>query len=115
MPRDHSEIFTSAFWVTIRTDIYYCIDFKCRTIISSALCGKVNFTGDVQGKPEEKPKTKKAGIVKRMFLDFGAVPFPALVLGIGGLIPFVALAPPLAQMLPLPVSFTNHYQFQLIA
>lgn len=37
-----------------------------------------------------------------MLLDFGAVPFPALVLGMAGLIPFVALASPLAQMLPLP-------------
>ncbi|KAG0630444.1 hypothetical protein M758_1G178300 [Ceratodon purpureus] len=54
------------------------------------------------GKPEEKPKPKKTGILKQMLLDFGAVPFPALVLGVAGLIPFVALAPPFAQMIPLP-------------
>jgi len=65
----------------------------------------VNFTGGVQGNSSEEPKTKKSGLVKQMVLDFGAVPFPALVLGIAGLIPFVALAPPLAQMLPLPVSY----------
>ena len=74
------------------------------------MCGKGNFTGGVQGKPEEKPKTTKSGIMKRTLLDFGAVPFPALVLGIAGLIPFVALAPPLAQMLPLPVRGSNQFQ-----
>jgi hypothetical protein len=73
--------------------------------MSSAL----NFTGGVQGKPEEKPKSKKSGIVKQMLLDFGAVPFPALVLGMAGLIPFVALASPLAEMLPLPVSCSNDF------
>jgi len=61
----------------------------------------------MQGNSSEKPKTEKSGIVKQMLLDFGAVPFPALVLGIAGLIPFVALAPPLAQLLPLPVCYAD--------
>jgi len=60
------------------------------------------------GNSSETPKSKKWGVVKQMFLDFRAVPFPALILGMAGLIPFVALAPPLAHMLPLPALVAAH-------
>ena len=63
----------------------------------------MDITGGMQGRHIDEPNSRKAGVLKQTLLDFGAVPFPALVLGIAGLIPFVALAPPLASFLPLPV------------
>ena len=63
----------------------------------------MDITGGMQGRHIDEPNSRKAGVLKQTLLDFGAVPFPALVLGIAGLIPFVVLAPPLASFLPLPV------------
>lgn len=63
----------------------------------------MNIIGGMQGRHVDEPDSKKTGLFKQTLLGFGAVPLPALVLGIAGLIPFVVLAPPLASFLPLPV------------
>lgn len=42
-------------------------------------------------------------VLKKSVVNLKEVPVPALVLGFAGLIPFVALVPPIVSMLPLPV------------
>lgn len=63
----------------------------------------------------EKSGASSSGmqVLKKSLVNLKEVPVPALVLGFAGLIPFVALVPPIVSMLPLPEAlFAVHAEAQ---
>ncbi|CAM6025668.1 unnamed protein product [Sphagnum balticum] len=63
----------------------------------------------------EKSGASSSGmqVLKKSVVNLKEVPVPALVLGFAGLIPFVALVPPIVSMLPLPEAlFAVHAEAQ---
>ncbi|XP_024385924.1 uncharacterized protein [Physcomitrium patens] len=111
-PRSHNHVFLQGFATqmstkTPQTPTQTSAQAPTNPELSAATPRTISVLPS--GTPSEQSKPKKSGALKQMFLGFGAVPFPALLLGAAGLIPFVALTPPLAQMLPIPAIVAVSY------
>ncbi|CAK9880876.1 unnamed protein product [Sphagnum jensenii] len=79
---------------------------------SSASSSSSSSSGKASG---EKSGASSSGmqVLKKSLVNLKEVPVPALVLGFAGLIPFVALVPPIVSMLPLPEAlFAVHAEAQ---